>query len=141
MYKWTLTYTDFDDRERTEDFYFNFTKAELIEMEVAKSGGLAAMLQRIIDAKDTPEIIMEIKRLLLNAYGVKSGDGRHFMKNDQIRAEFEHSEPYSIMFMELSMNDEKAAEFINGVMPKELRDQASKEAGNNGNLPLLMPAT
>lgn len=141
MYKWTLTYTDFNDRERTEDFYFNFTKAELMEMELGKEGGLTASLQRIINAKDTPDIIKEVKKLLLDAYGVKSDDGRHFIKNAEIREEFEHSEPYSVMFLELSTNDEKAAEFVNGIMPKDIREQVMKEGGNIASQPLLMPAT
>lgn len=141
MYKWTLTYTDFDDKERTEDFFFHFTKAELMEMELTKDGGLTASLQRIINAKDTPDIIREIKQLLLSAYGIKSDDGRHFMKNAQIREEFEHSEPYSTMFLELSTNDEKAAEFVNGIMPKDVREQIEKEADKIGSKPLLTSAT
>lgn len=140
MYKWTVTYTDFDGRERTEDFFFHFTKAELMEMELGKDGGLTTNLQRIIDAKDTPSIISAIKNLLLSAYGVKSDDGRRFMKNAQIREEFEHSEPYSIMFMELSTNDEKAAEFVNNIIPKDIQE-AAKQAGQGGSQPLLMPAT
>lgn len=145
MYKWTVTYEDFDGVERTEDFYFNFTKAELMEMELGKDGGLTTTLQRIINAKDTPSIIQEVKKLLLDSYGIKSDDGRRFIKNATAREEFEHSEPYSIMFMELATNDEKAAEFVNGIVPKDIREMALKESGKDGgnvaSQPLLMSAT
>lgn len=140
MYKETITYTDFDGHERTEDFYFNLTKAEVIEMELGEEGGLTGLLQRIIDAKDTPDIIREIKRLLLKSYGKKTPDGRSFMKSDEIRAAFECSEPYSVMFMKLSSDDEAAAAFANGIMPPEMAAAAAAEAANGvGMTPVLMP--
>lgn len=123
MYKETITYNDFGGKERTEDFYFNISKAELVEMELGEDESMSGMLDRIIRAKDTPDIIREIKRLLLKSYGVKTPDGRSFVKNKEAIDAFEHSEPFSIMFMKLATDDEAAAKFIMGVMPKDIVEQ------------------
>ena len=57
MIKKTVTYTDYNGLERTENFYFNLSKAEVLEMEMSTAGGMAESIQKIIDAKDTPAII------------------------------------------------------------------------------------
>ena len=118
MIKKTITYTDYNDTERTEDFYFNLTKAELTEMELTTSGGMSKLIESIINAKEEPEIIRIFKELLLKSYGEKSPDGRRFMKSDEITAGFAHTEPYSIIFMELATDTAAATKFINGLMPK-----------------------
>ena len=64
MLKKTITYTDYNGSERTEDFYFNLTKAEIMEMEMSTTGGLAEMIQRIVAAQDTPAIIKIFKGAL-----------------------------------------------------------------------------
>ena len=124
MLKKTITYKDYNDVERTEDFYFNLTKAEVMEMEMSTTGGLAEMIQRIVAAQDAPAIIKIFKDLLLKAYGEKSPDGKRFVKSDAIREAFEQTEAYSILFMELATDDKKAAEFINGIIPADLNQQA-----------------
>lgn len=118
MLKKTITYTDFNGVERKEDFYFNFTEAELTEMQLTTEGGLDAYIQRVVDAKDQTTLIELFKDLVLKAYGVKSEDGRYFDKSDAAKERFSHSEPYSIIFMELATDDAAAAEFFNGVIPK-----------------------
>jgi hypothetical protein len=118
MLKRTITYTDYNGVERTEDFYFNLTKAEVSEMELSHDGGLTAMLDRIIKAKDQAQIIKVFKDLILAAYGKKSEDGRRFIKNDTVREEFSQTEAYSIIFMELATDADKASEFVEGIMPK-----------------------
>lgn len=139
MYKETITYTDFNGVERTEDFYFHLTKAEIVKMELMTKGSFTDMLQRIINAKDTPDIIREVNRLILTSYGVKSADGKIFHKSDEIRANFENSEPYSVMFMKLISDDEAAAKFVNGIMPKEVLEAAAKEAATETGTPTLLP--
>ena len=120
MLKKTVTYTDYNGIERTEDFYFNLTKAECVEMNLSTQGGLAEYLQRIIDTKDVPSLIKQFKDLVLTAYGVKSADGRRFMKGDEIRREFAETEAYSIIFMELATDANAAAEFVNGIVPSDI---------------------
>jgi hypothetical protein len=129
MLKKTITYSDYNGTERTEDFYFNLNKAEIMEMEMSTTGGLTESIQRIVAAQDHPEIIKIFKNLVLNAYGVKSADGRRFIKNDELKAEFAQTEAYSILFMELATDADKAAEFVNGIIPADLNvDKADHPA-------------
>lgn len=125
MIKKTVTYDDYNGFSRTEDFYFNLTKAEVMEMQLSTVGGLDTMLKKLVASNDMPSIIKVFKDLVLKAYGEKSPDGRRFIKNDELRAEFEQTEAYSIIFMELATDDKAAAEFINGIVPKDLADQAN----------------
>ena len=118
MLKKTVTYTDYNGSERTEDFYFNLTKAEIIEMELTTVGGLSAMIEKIVAAKDGPTIIKTFKDLVLKAYGEKSADGRRFIKSPEIAEAFSQTEAYSQIFMELATDDEAAAKFVNGIIPE-----------------------
>lgn len=117
MLKKTITYTDYNGSERTEDFYFNLTKAEVVEMEMSTTGGLAEMIKKIVAAQDAPSIIAIFKKLILKAYGEKSPDGRRFIKSDEISNAFSQTEAYSQLFMELATDADKAAEFVNGITP------------------------
>lgn len=118
MLKKTVTYTDYNGSERTEDFYFNLTKAEIMEMELTTVGGLSAMIEKIVAAKDGPTIIKTFKDLVLKAYGEKSADGRRFIKSPEIAEAFAQTEAYSQIFMELATDDEAAAKFVNGIIPE-----------------------
>jgi len=118
MLKKTITYTDYDGNNRTEDFYFNLSKAEVTEMEYSVDGGLTKMLKRIVDTNDLKRIIEMFKDLVLRAYGEKSADGRRFIKSQALRDEFSQTEAYSNLFMELAMNADSAAEFVNGITPQ-----------------------
>ena len=122
MLKKTKTYTDYNGNERTEDFFFNLSKAECIEMNLTTEGGLDAYLQKIVDTKDVPKLIKEFKDLVLKAYGEKSADGRRFMKNDEIRQAFAETEAYSDIFMELVTDANAAIEFVNGIVPEMPKD-------------------
>lgn len=123
MLKKTISYTDYDGNQRTEDFYFNLSKAEITEMELSMEGGMRAYIKRIIAAKSQLELVKLFKDVVLKSYGKKSTDGRLFMKNDTIRAEFEAHPAYSAIYMELMSDAQKAANFINGLMPADLRNQ------------------
>ena len=120
MIKITKSYTDYNGNERTEDFWFNLTKAECLEMNLSTEGGLDAYLQKIVDTKDVPKLIKQFKDLVILAYGEKSADGRRFMKNDEIRTAFKETEAYSEIFMELATDAEAATRFINGIVPQDL---------------------
>ncbi len=112
------TYIDFNGMEREETFYFNLTKAELAEWELGVTGGLSQMVEKISASKDVPALAQLFKDLLLKSYGVKSADGRRFIKNDQVRDEFVQTQAYSDLYMELAQDDKAAADFIAGVIPK-----------------------
>lgn len=119
MLKKTMTYTDYNGEKRTEDFYFNMSRAEVTEMELSINGGLSAMIQRVTEEKDVPTIISIFKDLVLRSYGKKSPDGRRFIKSKELSEEFSQTEAYSDLFMELATDSAKAAAFVNGIMPQE----------------------
>lgn len=128
MFKKTIKYVDYNGEERKEDFYFNLNKSELLEMQMSQEGGLRDYLIRIVDAKDTPELIKMFKHIILLAYGEKSDDGKVFMKSDEIRKKFECTEAYSELFMELATDSDAAAEFVNNLLPAEYKAN-DKEMG------------
>lgn len=117
MLKKTMSYTDYDGNERTEDFYFNLSKAEIAEMELSTNGGLEAMINRIIQERDNAKIVATFKDLILKAYGKKSEDGREFIKSPELSKEFSQTEAYSDLFIELATNADSAAAFVNGIVP------------------------
>ena len=127
MLKKTIKYTDYNGVERTEDFHFNLSKAEIMEMQLTTVGGLDAYLKKIISAQDMPTLMRIFKDLVLKSYGVKSDDGRRFIKNDQLREEFEQTEAYSILYMELSTDADAAAAFVNGIIPADVAKQLPKD--------------
>lgn len=135
MLKKTIKYTDYNGVERNEEFLFNLTKAELMEMEMGTTGGLAEKIQQIVVAQDAPAIIQIFKDIILKAYGEKSADGKRFVKiNDAgvpLSIGFSQTEAYSQLFMELATNSEEAAKFIKGIIPGDidLNDKEFKLVG------------
>ena len=132
MIKKTVTYTDYNDVERTEDFHFNLSKAELTEMEFEHKGGLTEMIKKIVDESDNVKIMKLFKDIVLRSYGKKSEDGKRFIKDDALRAEFAQTEAYSEIFMELAQDAGAATAFINGVVPKNLRGESAKNLNHAG---------
>lgn len=127
MYKKTIKYTDFNDVEISEDFYFNLTKAELLEMESKSNGGLRAKLERLINTRDVSAIMSIFKEIITSSYGIKSDDGKRFIKNQQVLDEFMQSNAYSELYVELATNSDAALEFIMHIIPKDLSKQISEE--------------
>lgn len=120
MLKKTITYTDYDDVERTEDYYFNLSKAEIIMMDSSVVGGLKKRLEKIINGKDNVAIMEVFKDLIHRSYGEKSDDGKRFIKSEEISTAFEQTEAYSELVMELLSDPNNAASFVNGIFPKGL---------------------
>lgn len=120
MIKKTIKYTDYNGVEREEDFLFNLSKAELMEMEMGTTGGLAETIQKIVASKDAPAIIKIFKDLVLRAYGEKSDDGKRFIKSKELSEGFAQTEAYSILFMELATDSDAAANFIKGIVPADM---------------------
>lgn len=119
MLKKTITYEDYDGNQRTEDFYFNLSKAEVAEMEMSAEGGLTKTLESIVAAQDGKRIIETFKDLILKSYGQKSVDGKRFIKTQELREAFVQSEAYSELFMELATNADASAAFVNGIIPSK----------------------
>jgi len=116
MLKRTFVYKDYDGNERTEDFYFNLTRAEINELDMSAYGGLQSMMMRLLDEKNTEEVVKIFKRIILSSVGQKSMDGRRFIKTDAIRDDFYQTEAYSQLFCELIENkDDALGKFIRGI--------------------------
>ena len=130
MYNKTVTYKDYKGNTRTEDFYFNLNKAELVELELSTKGGLTVMMDRIIAAQDNTTLFKIFKDLVSKSYGVLSDDGRKFVKNQEVLDDFMQTEAYSIIFSELATNAEAAAEFFNNVIPQNLAKELAEEEVN-----------
>ena len=129
-----IKYVDYNGVEREETFCFNLNKAEIMEMEMSTSGGLTEMINKIVETQDAPAIIKVFKDLVLKAYGVKSPDGKQFIKNEKLATEFAQSEAYSELFMELATDADAAAKFVNGIIPA---DAAKKLAESGATHPAL----
>lgn len=135
MLKKAITYTDYDGLERTEEFRFNLTKAELMDMELTTVGTFSKLMQKIIDEKDMVRLAKYFKELILKSYGVKSDDGKRFIKSPELSEAFSQTEAYSELYMELLGNSEYAVKFIKQVMPKDLDQNEVVPAGNVTVLP------
>lgn len=132
MLKHTVTYTDpLTDREITEELYFNLTKAEVYELSLdtkmpGESDAIDLRLQRIIESGNPREIFGEFKALLGMAYGMRSSDGKRFIKDPEATAAFLSSEAFSEIMMSFFRDADGAAKFIRAMLPKDLGDEAAK---------------
>lgn len=127
MLKRDITYEDFNGNRITETFFFNLTKSELVELEAGYDGGLQEAITKIIDAKDFKALILEFKKIVLLSYGIKSEDGKRFIKSDQIREEFAQTAAYDALFTELATDENAAVIFLTGIMPKDLVNQVQAQ--------------
>lgn len=119
MFKKKVKFEDFNGKEREEEFYFNLSLAEMLEMENSAVGGKAAYLSRLADEGNPTKLMSEFGKIILLAIGEKTMDGQ-FVKSDDIRRRFEFSGAYSALFMELMKDDKLAVAFVKGVIPKDL---------------------
>ena len=137
MLKKTITYTDLNDNEVTEDFYFNFTKLELMETDL-ELGGVEETIKRLNETQDAKEAYHLFKQIVLGAYGEKSADGRFFIKTDDqgrsLGKQFEQSPACSELIFEFLENPTQGASFIEGTLPKKLVAEV-KAAKANGDIP------
>lgn len=115
----TITYTDFNGTERTESFWFHLSQPELTEMLLSIDNNIETYIKSIINSKDYYEIVKIFKKLILTSYGEKSEDGRRFIKSPEKTKEFSETEAYSVLFTELANDENKAAEFVNGLIPRD----------------------
>lgn len=127
MIKKTYTYTDYNGNERTEDYYFNLQEAEIMKLEMGINGGLTAKINRIIAAQDVPEIMKVFDELIGVSYGIKSPDGREFIKSPEITKSFMQTEGYNKLFMDFITKEGFAANFFNELIPNVPDSQKSAE--------------
>lgn len=118
MIKKTIKYVDFKGNEREEDFYFNLSKPELLEMELTTKGGMSDYLDKIVKAQSREELIKWFRIIILKAYGEKSEDGRRFIKSDELSTAFSQTGAFEQLYMELVTDEKKASDFINAIIPE-----------------------
>lgn len=139
MFKKTITFVDYDGVERTEDFYFNLNRAEVVMLEASMNGGISKFLEKAVAEKNAKAIMEAFKNILRTAYGVKSNDGRRFMKSDEISRDFEETTAYEELFMLLVTDPDEAGRFIKAVMPDMSKDadklKALEKKYPNGTIP------
>jgi hypothetical protein len=131
MLKKTITYTDYNDQKRTEDFWFHLTKTELIELDASNEGGLETTIRKIIKETDTKRIVELVKTLVLKSYGEKSADGKRFIKSEEATTAFTQTEAYSQLFVDLISDASQMTAFFKGIIPQDLREQADKMEKEN----------
>ena len=124
----TITFKDYFGNERTQDFYFNLNESELTDMNLMVKGGLERQIKNIIATQDQPKLIEYFKSVILASYGKISEDGIRFIKSKELSTEFSQTDAFNKLYMELVSDADKAADFINGVVPQELADEANKRA-------------
>lgn len=134
MLKKTITYTDYDGMERTEDFWFNLSKTELTKLDAELPGGVLGVLRKIIDKKDRKALVDFIETLILRSYGEKTLDGKRFVKNPDMAEEFMQTPAYDELFMSILSDTDSQTSFINGVIPqsmaKEIEHTDKKQVEN-----------
>ena len=116
MYKKVIKYEDFNGQTREDTFYFNLSKAELMEMELSTKAGVEEMIRMLIATKDNAKIVETYKGLILKSYGIKSEDGTRFIKTKELRDSFEQSNAYSEFFIELLSDPDEQIRFMNSVI-------------------------
>lgn len=118
MYIWKHTYTDYNDNQRTEDFYFNLSKGECLDMQMSIDGGMTAYIQRIINEHSQSQLYAYFKDVVVKSYGKKSLDGRQFIKSEEQTWEFVQTEAFSDLMVMLVSNADEAAKFFNNIIPR-----------------------
>lgn len=127
MYRKTIKYKDFNGSEREETFYFNLSKSELLDLELRTPGGIENYTKEVISTQNGQKLADMFKWFINESYGVKSPDGRSFIKGKEVLDNFKFTNAYDILYMQLATDDKAAAEFYNGIFPKDIMDQINKE--------------
>ena len=127
MIKETITFTDYNGVSRTETHYFHMNKAEITKMQMSINGGMTAHIQRIIDTEDVPGLIQLWEDLIDMSYGIKTIDGKFIKRKEDLEA-FKSSAAYPELYMKFVTDTAAASEFVNGIFPADLMEQAQAKA-------------
>lgn len=133
MYRKVIKCNDFDGNPIEEEHYFNLTRTELTKMRFSEKGGFENYIKEIVNANDEPQMIKIFDQIVTASYGKRTPDGRGFKKSPEILEEFTSSAAYDALFMELVTNAKAMSDFVNGIIPADMRDAA------NGVLPATGP--
>jgi hypothetical protein len=130
MLKKPIKYKDFDEQDVEEEFYFNISEAEVIELEHEHKGGMSGWLEELVKIEDNRQMFAELKKIILLSYGEKSPDGKQFLKKDSegrpLSAQFEQSAAYNALMFEIFSDEGNAAAFLTGVFPERVRKEMAE---------------
>lgn len=127
-----IKYLDYDGQTREADFYFNLNKAETIMwMTMTGEYTLDKVLLRLSEERNGRKIMEIFEDLIRRSYGRKSLDGLRFEKSEEIWKEFYQTEAYSELFVELVTDAQKAAAFVNAIIPQDVAKEVSKALAEN----------
>ena len=115
MFKHEIVYTDFNGVDRKEDFYFHLSLPEVTRLEAEIGKPIGEYAQELADSQDMKRLLPFLEKIILNAYGKKTSDGKSFHKSKDLRADFEYSQAYAELFEQLLTNPELASKFGEGV--------------------------
>lgn len=121
MIKKTVKYVDFEGMEREEDLYFNIDEAEIVDWVTQEKGDIISLIVELTKATDPLQIIPKVKEFVLRSYGVKSADGRSFIKSPEVLESFKYSKAFYEVYMEIATSDKALIEFIDGILPEKYR--------------------
>lgn len=116
MLKQRVKYEGFDGEIVEEDLYFNLTRMDLIELnDRYESKDMAAYMDKIVKEKNIKELYKVLKDIVLMAYGVKSEDGKRFIKNQTVKDEFAESLAFSQLIEDFHETDTAMSDFVTGI--------------------------
>lgn len=140
MRKETITYTDYNNVTRTEDFFFNLNEAELTALQYGVDGGLKEMLERIVKSNDNKQIMACFHELIAKSYGEKSPDGRRFVKSNELSEAFMQTEAYNELMLRFMTDASYSAEFINDVLADVTKRTKERNAKKDEINAIVLPA-
>lgn len=121
-----IKYTNADDEEVTETFWFHLSKPELMRLQTSIPGGFGKLLQDLIDAKDFNELFKHFEDIIFKSYGVRTPDGKGFQKTDELTQEFRQSFAYEALFDKMTSDEDAFASFLKAMLPKNFEADMAK---------------
>lgn len=141
MLKREIKFEDYNGEQSSVICYFNISKPEIIQLEVEFEEGFSNLLQRIVETRNSKELVKRFREVILLAYGIKSDDGKRFIKSDELRTEFSQTAAFEALYMELLSNEDAAADFITAVLPKDLSSAVTTQDLTAAKLSVMPPPT
>lgn len=116
MLKQRVKYEGFDGEIIEEDLYFNLTRMDLIELnDRYDSKDMAAYMDKIVKEKNVKELYRVLKDIVLMAYGVKSEDGKRFIKNQTVKDDFAESLAFAQLIEDFHETETAMSDFVTGI--------------------------
>lgn len=126
------SYNDHDDNPVKELLEFGLTRIELgknlhLRKEFEEMQKVTKEDPRELEDHEVRRMIMLIEALMKLTYGVRGGpDNRRLIKNEDVWLNFAESNAYDSFVFWLFQDTERANDFMEALMPPELREAAAE---------------